>query len=139
MNDPSSAGDDDHRAPPERPTDIIGLLSETIGEDKRTKNLIRLVLVVAVPAVVAVAILGVVLVVAVKGDHVLENRGVWACTGYVGTPSLVGFVIWFSRWRKRRTVSGAAAVDEQPTPLSVEKSRSQTPQARTAKSARRPR
>jgi hypothetical protein len=128
--------DDDHRrAPPDRPDDVIGLISETLGEDKRTKNLILIVLAAGVTA----AILVCALVVVAKGVHGLENRAVWIPGGVVGGAYLVKIVIWVRRLSKGSAVSDDAAVDEQPMPPPLEQSHSQVPQGRISQQARRSR
>lgn len=129
--------DDDHRrAPPGRPKDVIGLISETLGEDRRTKNLILIVW--AAGATVGV-ILVCALVVMAKGVHGLENRVVWIPGGVVGGASLVKIVIWVRRLSKGSAVSDDAVVGGQPMPPSLEQSRSQVPQGHISQQARRSR
>jgi hypothetical protein len=134
-----SPDDDDHRGSRSSLDIIFDFLSKTTSDDGRTKNLILLVLSVVVPAVVALIVLAFALVVAVKGVHVLENRGVWVSGGLIGGPSLVRIVIWFRRRHKCRAVSGDAAAGEQPAPPSVERSHSQIPQGRIPQQAQRSR
>lgn len=130
-----SPGDDHRSAPPDCPEDVIGLISQTLGEDKRTKNLILIVL----AAGVTVAILVCALVVAAKGVRELENRAIWIPGGVAGGAYLVKIVIRVRRLSKRSAVSDDAAIDEQPVPPSVEQRRSQVPQGRTSRQARRSR
>lgn len=139
MTELPSPGDDHHGGSRSSLDIIFGFLSETTGDDRRTRNLILLVLTVVAPAVVALTVLAFALVVAAEGVHVLESRGVWASGGILGAPSLVGIVIWLRRRHKRRAVSGDAAADEQPTPPPLEQSRNQAPQGRTAQQAQTPR
>lgn len=143
MAEVPSPSDDPCRTPPDRPDNVIGLVSETLGDDKRTNNLIRLIRVVAPVGVAAVVLAAVavfyVLVLLTKGVHGLENRLTWIAGGVVGAPSLVSLVIWARRMRNGGTVRDDAIDEKQSTPPPVGQSRTQTLQENIPRQARQPR
>lgn len=135
MAENPSPGDDPHRAPPDRPESIIGLISETLGEDNRTKNLILLV----IASGMTIAVVVDVLVLLAKGMHGLANPAAWLPGGAVGGPCLVWIVVWIRRARRGGAISGDRADGKHPASRAVEQSRSQVPQERIPRQARRTR
>ena len=127
-----SPGDGPRHVPPDRPDSVIALISETLGEDKRTKNLIRVVW--AVGALVAAAFY--MLAVLTKGMHGLENPATWIPGGAVGGTCLVRIFIWVRRLRNASAVSHDAVDGKQPKPPPAEQSRTQALQEHIPRQAR---
>jgi hypothetical protein len=126
MADLPSPGDDHRSSPSERPPTFIEFMSETVGEDKRTKNLILIICTVAY-----------FLVVALKGMHLLGNPVAWAPGGVVSGAYLVKIFVSVRRLREGRMISGDAADGKRPIPPPAEQTHSQTPQAHIPRQARK--
>jgi hypothetical protein len=129
-----SSEDDPRRAFPGRPDNVIGLVSETLGDDKRTDNAIRLFWSVAMPA----ALVFYAFVVAVKGMHGLENPATWIPGGLFGGRYLIKLVVWIKRRRGSGSVSGAVGT-RQTIPRAPEQSRRPVPREPTPRRAPQPR